>query len=131
MLGVPRLEQVVGLVETLAAGDVAAGLELLRSELRRRARTRPLLYQEIGRVLRLLLHLALAPSSRPGSPPTSAAALGRLARGLARGPLTRMLGLWLEHERPAAGRDQPRAGPRGGLPAPVPLAGGAAARGRS
>lgn len=97
VLGVPRLELVADLVGSLAAGDAATGLELLRSELVA-GRDPTALYQETGRVLRLLLHLALATEATPELTAEQRAELERLARGLGVDPLTRMLGLWLEHE---------------------------------
>lgn len=97
VLGVPRLEVVAELVEALAAGDAATGLELLRAELVA-GRDPKALYEETGRVLRLLLHLALATEATPELTAEQRAELEQLAHRLGVDPLIRMLGLWLEHE---------------------------------
>jgi len=97
VLGVPRLEQVTRLVETLAQGDAAGGLELLRAELVA-GRDPSVLYLETGRVLRLLIHLALGIGTTPELADEQRAELERLAQDLGVDPLTRMLGLWLEHD---------------------------------
>ncbi len=60
VLGVPRLERLEELVRAAVAGDGAAMLGLLRSELTA-GRDPSVLYHETGRLLKSLLHLAVDP----------------------------------------------------------------------
>jgi DNA polymerase-3 subunit gamma/tau len=107
VLGVPRLQVMVDLMSALAAGDAAAGLGVLRGELIA-GRDATVLYQEMGRMLRTAVHLALSP--RLDSPLTDdqRELLTPLAESLGADALGRMLGLWVEQEsliREAANRE--------------------------
>ena len=97
VLGVPPLEAMLDLVRSLAAGDVASGLASLRSELMA-GRDPSVLYHELGRLIRSLVQLSIDPSAATDYPPEHAARLGELAGELGTGPLTRMIGLWVEQE---------------------------------
>ncbi len=97
VLGVPRFEGVLELISTLAAGDAAGGLGTLRAELRS-GQDAWVLYQEVGRVLRVLLHLAVAPEVAEDLVAEQREAALALASGLGADGLVRMAGLWLEHE---------------------------------
>ncbi len=97
VLGVPQFEVVLELVSTLAAGDAAGGLGALRGELRG-GQDAWVLYQEIGRVLRVLLHLAVAPDVAEDLVAEQRARSVEVAASLGADALVRMAGLWLEHE---------------------------------
>ncbi|MCD4749182.1 MAG: DNA polymerase III subunit gamma/tau, partial [Thermoanaerobaculales bacterium] len=97
VLGVPRFEVVVDLISGLAAGDSVAGLGMLRAEMVA-GHDAWVLYQEVGRVLRLMLHLAVNPELADDlADEQRECALG-VAAGLGSSSLIRMAGLWLEHE---------------------------------
>jgi DNA polymerase-3 subunit gamma/tau len=107
VLGVPRFEQMTRLVEALASGRTADGLAVLRDELRS-GHDATALYHEAGRVLRSLLHLAIDPTLVGELTEEQRAELSPLALSIEVTPLTRMVGLWLEHEtllRNAANRE--------------------------
>lgn len=97
VLGVPRFEAVIDLVSALAGGDGMSGLGMLRSELRA-GHDAWVLYQEVGRVLRLLLHLAVNPDVAEDLPDDQRQYALEVAGTLGAEALTRMAGLWLEHE---------------------------------
>jgi DNA polymerase-3 subunit gamma/tau len=97
VLGVPRFEVMVGLVEALAGGDAARGLEILRNELRE-GHDATVLYQETGRVLRTLVHLAIDVELETTLTDDQRAVVRPLAERLGADALGRMLGLWLEQE---------------------------------
>jgi len=97
VLGVPSFEVTSGLVDALADGRVAEALSTLRSELAA-GHDAAILYQEIGRTLRSLLHLAVAPDLEPALTEDQRQRLQPAAAGLGPDALTRMLGLWLEQE---------------------------------
>ena len=97
VLGVPRFEVMVGLVDALAEGDAARGLGVLRNELRD-GHDATVLYNETGRVLRSLLHLAIGVELETTLTDEQRAAVGPLAERIGGDALGRMLGLWLEQE---------------------------------
>ncbi len=97
VLGVPRFEVMAGLVEALAGGDAAGGLEILRQELRD-GHDATVLYQETGRVLRTLVHLAIDSELETTLTDDQRALVQPLADKLGADALSRMLGLWLEQE---------------------------------
>lgn len=97
VLGVPRFEVVVDLISALAGGDGTTGLGMLRSELRA-GHDAWVLYQEVGRVLRLLLHLAVNADVAEDLPDEQRQQASEVAEALGAAALTRMAGLWLEHE---------------------------------
>lgn len=97
VLGVPRFEVVIDLISALASGDGMTGLGMLRSELRL-GRDAWVLYQEVGRVLRLLLHLAVNAEVAEDLPDEQRQMALAVAKELTASALTRMAGLWLEHE---------------------------------
>ncbi len=107
VLGVPRSEQMAELVKLLAAGDAASALTLLRDELTA-GHDAVVLYQEIGRTLRLMVHLAADPGLEPGLTEGRREQLVAASAGLGIDALIRMLGLWVEQEallREAANRE--------------------------
>ena len=85
------------LVRSLAAGDVAAGLDGLRAELIA-GRDPSVLYHELGRLIRSLVQRSIDPSSATDYPAEHVERIGELASELGTGPLTRMIGLWVEQE---------------------------------
>lgn len=97
VLGVPRLEAVAGLIAQLADGDIAGALAAIRAELEA-GHDAAVVYDEIGRTLRALLHLAVDPALDSELTDDQRALLTPLASRLGGGPLGRMLGLWVEHE---------------------------------
>jgi len=97
VLGVPRFEIMVNLVEALAEGNASAGLEVLRSELVA-GHDPTVLYQEAGRVLRTLVHLAVDSAIEETITEDHRRLLGPLAERFGSDGLSRMLGLWLEQE---------------------------------
>jgi DNA polymerase III gamma/tau subunit len=107
VLGVPRLERVLELVAQLAGGDAAAGLGLLRDELVA-GHDPSVVFQETGRLLQNLVHLAVDPELEPHLGAEHQQAMLKLARVHGSDALARMLGLWLDHEsllRDAANRE--------------------------
>lgn len=97
VLGVPRFEVMVELVEALAEGKAAAGLAVLRRELEA-GHDSALLYREVGRVLRAAVHCVLDPSLELSLTEDQRGRLQPLAEGLGEDALTRMLGLWADQE---------------------------------
>ncbi len=97
VLGVPPLEVTARLIEILAAGETAAGLAGLRDQLAS-GQDPSILYQEIGRTLRALVYLALDPSLVPTLSDAQRELLQPISDGCGADALTRMLGLWLEHD---------------------------------
>jgi hypothetical protein len=97
VLGVPRFEVMVELVEALAEGKAAAGLAVLRRELEAGHDT-ALLYREVGRVLRAAVHLVIDPGVELSLTEDQRGRLQPLAEGLGEDALTRMLGLWADQE---------------------------------
>lgn len=97
VLGVPRFEVVIDLISALAGGDGMSGLGMLRSELRA-GHDAWVLYQEVGRVLRLLLHLVVNADVAEDLPDDQRQAASGVATDLGAAALIRMAGLWLEHE---------------------------------
>jgi DNA polymerase-3 subunit gamma/tau len=97
VLGVPRFEVIVELVEALAAGQVGAGLALVRRELAAGHDT-TVLYREVGRVLRTMVHLVVDPEVEVSLTEDQRDRLRPLAGGLGVDAITRMLGLWVEQE---------------------------------
>jgi DNA polymerase-3 subunit gamma/tau len=97
VLGVPPLEVTARLLEILAAGDTAEGLAMVRGQLAA-GQDAWVLYQEIGRTLRTLLYFALDPALAPTLAEAQLELLSRISSACGADALTRMLGLWLEHE---------------------------------
>jgi DNA polymerase-3 subunit gamma/tau len=97
VLGVPRFEAVLDLISMLAAGDGAAGLGALRAELDS-GHDAWVLYQEVGRALRIVLHLAVAPDVADDLVDDQRDRAVEIASSLGADALVRMAGLWLEHE---------------------------------
>jgi len=97
VLGVPRFEVVIDLISALAGGDAMTGLGMLRSELRA-GHDAWVLYQEVGRVLRVLLHLSVNADVAEDLPDDQRRQASGVAESLGAAALTRMAGLWLEHE---------------------------------
>ncbi len=128
VLGVPSLEVTTRLIEVLAAGETAVGLGLLRERLAA-GQDASILYQEMGRTLRTLVYLTLDPALVPTLTQAQIERLQPIAQTYGADTLTRMLGLWVEHDLPGQGGRQPRTGPRGRGDAPRPLARGPPTRG--
>ncbi len=97
VLGVPSLEVTTRLIETLASGETAAGLGLLRERLAA-GQDASILYQEMGRTLRTLVYLALDPALAPTLTGEQIERLEPIAKAYGADTLTRMLGLWVEHD---------------------------------
>jgi DNA polymerase-3 subunit gamma/tau len=97
VLGVPPLEVTARLIEMLAAGETPAGLVMLRERLAA-GQDAWVLYQEMGRTLRALLYLALDPALVPTLSEAQRGLLSAISSSCGADALTRMLGLWLEHE---------------------------------
>jgi DNA polymerase III gamma/tau subunit len=97
VLGVPQLDALLELVTALAEGDAAVGLDRLRAELVA-GRDPSVLYHELGRLFRTLVQLAIDASVATDYPAEHAGRLSELAAELGTGPLTRMIGLWVEQE---------------------------------
>ena len=97
VLGVPRTERIVGLVGHLVRGDAAAGLAIVREELAA-GHDPVVLYEEVGRTLRRMAHLAVDPGLETGPQGELRRLLDEAAAGLGVAELTRMLGLWLEQQ---------------------------------
>lgn len=97
VLGVPRFEVMVELVEALAAGAVGPGLAIVRGELAA-GHDATVLYQEVGRVLRTMVHLLVDPDVEVVVTDEQRERLSPLASGLGIDAVTRMLGLWVEQE---------------------------------
>ena len=97
VLGVPKTERIVRLVGHLIRGEAAEGLAILREELAS-GHDPVVLYEEVGRALRRMTHLALDPALETGPQGEPRRLLEEAARGVDAGGLTRMLGLWLEQQ---------------------------------
>ena len=97
VLGVPRFQVMVDLVSALAEGDAAAGLQILRRELAN-GRDATVLYSEIGRMLRTIVHLALATELAAALTDDQRGLLDPLASAFGADATGRMLGLWVEQE---------------------------------
>jgi len=97
VLGVPRFEAVISLISALAGGDAATGLEILRGELVA-GHDAWVLYQEAGRAIRLLMHLAVNDKLADDLSEDQRKPAASLAEELGANALTRMAGLWLDHE---------------------------------
>jgi len=107
VLGVPSFDVTASLVEALSGGRVAEALGIIRTELAT-GHDAAILYQETGRLLRAMLHLAVDPALEPGLTDDQRALIEGRAAQLGADALTRMLGLWLEQEpmlRDAANRE--------------------------
>jgi DNA polymerase-3 subunit gamma/tau len=107
VLGVPSFEVTASLVEGLSSGRVAEALGIIRNELAT-GHDAAILYQETGRLLRAMLHLAVDPALEPGMTDDQRTLIEGRATELGADALTRMLGLWLEQEpmlRDAANRE--------------------------
>jgi len=107
VLGVPSFDVTAGLVEALTGGCVAEALQTIRRELAA-GHDAAILYQEVGRMLRAMLHLAVDPALNPALTEDLRSKIEPLASQLGADALTRMLGLWLEQEpmlRDAANRE--------------------------
>ncbi len=107
VLGIPPLERTLGLIESLAAGDLGAALALLRDQLAR-GYDPSVLAREVGRVLGVLLHLAVDPSLEPDLSGGEHERVAAVASSLGAQAVGRMLSLWLEAEgllREAANRE--------------------------
>ncbi|HSL16547.1 MAG TPA: DNA polymerase III subunit gamma/tau [Methylomirabilota bacterium] len=97
VLGLPSFEVTRSLVEALAAGEAGAALATIRSELAA-GHDAAILYQEVGRLLRTLLHLAVASELQVAVTDDQRRLIEPAAGRLGADALTRMLGLWLEQE---------------------------------
>ena len=97
VLGVPRFEVMVELVEALAAGAAGPGLAIVRRELAAGHDT-TVLYREVGRVLRTMVHLVVDPELEVALTEDQRERLRPLAADLGLDAITRMLGLWVEQE---------------------------------
>ena len=97
VLGVPPLEVTTRLIEVLAAGETAAGLGLLRERLAG-GQDASILFQEMGRTLRTLMYLALDPALVPTLTEPQIERLQPVAQTYGADALSRMLGLWVEHD---------------------------------
>jgi DNA polymerase-3 subunit gamma/tau len=97
VLGVPRFEAMVDLIGALAAGDGARALELLGRELAA-GHDATVLYREAGRVLRTAVHLALDPKIVTSLTDEQKETLTPLVGDHGADAVSRMLGLWVEHE---------------------------------
>jgi len=107
VLGVPSFEVTAELVHALTAGRVADALATIRTELAA-GHDAAILYQEAGRMLRSMLHLAVDPELCPALTDDFRTKIEPLSAELGAEALTRMLGLWLEQEpmlRDAANRE--------------------------
>lgn len=107
VLGVPSFEVTAGLVDALSGGRVANALGVIRVELAA-GHDAAILYQEVGRMLRSMLHLAVDPALEPALTDDQRKMIEARAASLGADALTRMLGLWLEQEpmlRDAANRE--------------------------
>jgi DNA polymerase-3 subunit gamma/tau len=97
VLGVPPFEVTAGLVAALTGGRVAEALATIRGELAT-GHDAAILYQEVGRMLRTMLHLAVDPGLDSSLTEDQRGSIEGLAAALGADALTRMLGLWLEQE---------------------------------
>ena len=97
VLGVPRFEVMVELVEALAEGRPAPALAVLRRELEAGHDT-TVLYREVGRVLRAAVHCVLDPELELSLTEDQRRRLEPLAGRLGIDALVRMLGLWADQE---------------------------------
>jgi len=97
VLGVPPFEVTAGLVGALSEGRVADALAVIRAELAA-GHDAAILYQEVGRMLRAHLHLAVDPALEPALTDEQRGLVEARAGDLGIDVLARMLGLWLEQE---------------------------------
>ncbi|MEJ2188846.1 MAG: DNA polymerase III subunit gamma/tau [Acidobacteriota bacterium] len=97
VLGVPPMEVTARLISVLAEGATGDGLGLLREQLSA-GQDAAVLYLEVGRLLRVLLHLAVDPELEQTLTAEHRALVEPLAEQLGEDALGRMLGLWIEHE---------------------------------
>jgi len=97
VLGVPSFDVTAGMVGDLAAGRVGDALQAIRTELAA-GHDASLLFQEVGRMLRSLIHVALGAELGDTMTDDHRRAVEPLAAELGVDALTRMLGLWLEQE---------------------------------
>ena len=97
VLGVPAEETIVRLVEALSRGDAAGGGALLQGEMVA-GHDPTVLYRETGRQLRAMVHLALGSAADGGASEQTRRRIEPLAREIGETGLTRLLGLWVEHE---------------------------------
>jgi DNA polymerase-3 subunit gamma/tau len=97
VLGVPPMEVTARLISVLAEGATGDGLGLLREQLSA-GQDASVLYLEVGRLLRVLLHLAVDPELEQTLTAEHRALIEPLAEQLGEDALGRMLGLWIEHE---------------------------------
>ncbi len=97
VLGVPSFEVTADLVGALADGRVADALAGLRAELAA-GHDATVLFQEVGRMLRSLVHIAVDADLGATMTDDHRRRLEPLAAALGVDALTRMLGLWLEQE---------------------------------
>jgi DNA polymerase-3 subunit gamma/tau len=97
VLGIPSFEVLLELVRALVAGDAPSGLEILRGLLAA-GHDPAVVYQELGRLLQELVHLAVDPTLGAELTPEQREAAATVARSTGLAALTRMIGLWLDHE---------------------------------
>ena len=97
VLGVPPLEVTARTVEALGSGRAGDALAMLRDQLAE-GQDASLLYREIGRTLRTLLHLAVDPALEPAISDAHRKLLQPMTENFGVDALSRMLGLWLEQE---------------------------------
>jgi DNA polymerase-3 subunit gamma/tau len=97
VLGVPPLEVTARTVEALGSGRAGNALAMMREQLAE-GQDASVLYQEIGRTLRTLLHLAVDPALEPAISEAHRTLLQPMAETFGVDALSRMLGLWLEQE---------------------------------
>ena len=96
VLGVPRFEQTLVVIGALSEGNASDALRALADELAA-GRDATVLFHELGRTLRTLLHQALGTELESLSPDHAAIARP-LAERLGTDALTRMLSLWIDQE---------------------------------
>lgn len=97
VLGVPPLEVTAGLVEALASGRAGEALVMLREQLAG-GQDASVLYQETGRTLRTLVHLAIDAKLESTISDAHRSVLQPISEAFGADALSRMLGLWLEQE---------------------------------
>jgi hypothetical protein len=107
VLGVPSFEVTAGLIGALIEGRADAALATIRSELAA-GHDAAILYREVGRILRAMLHVTVDPELADSIPEANRRSIEPLLSTLGVDALTRMLGLWLDQEpmlRGAANRE--------------------------
>gem|GEM_PF-791783 len=107
VLGVPPADRVARLLGHLVRGEIADALGTLRGELAA-GHDPVVLYHELGRALRQMVHLTVDPELADGLEEQQVQRLREATGGLDATALTRMLGLWVEQEpllRDAANRE--------------------------